>query len=108
MMSLAPLVLLAAAPAAPPAAPASHYAPMYAPGSLWPTERTQPPPAQYVPQEGDVIFLTKDTLAYTILYPLVRSFHPFHSSIVVRRVTGELAMLEDGGEGHRTATLQPV
>lgn len=108
MMSLAPLVLLAAAPASPPSGPASHFVSPYQPGSVWPTQKTQPPPAVYSPQEGDLIFFTKDTKIYTILYPLVRSFHPFHSGIIVRRVTGELAVLEDGGEGHRTATLQPA
>ncbi|HUR54749.1 MAG TPA: hypothetical protein VMZ71_11500 [Gemmataceae bacterium] len=111
MMSLAPLVLLAAAPASPPqaySAPQAYLAPSAAPGGLWPTERTQPPPSVFAPQEGDLIFFTKDTKIYTILYPIVRSFHPFHSGIIVRRVTGELCVLEDGGEGWRTATLQPV
>jgi hypothetical protein len=108
MMSLAPLVLLAAAPASPPPAPASYFAPVTEPGSLWPTHSSQPRPAVFSPQEGDLIFFTKDTKIYTLLYPLVRSFHPFHSGIIVRRVTGELAVLEDGGEGHRTATLQPA
>lgn len=108
MMSLAPLLLLAAAPASPPPPASVYHAPVYEPGVLWPTEPTQPPPATFVPQEGDLIFFTKDTKIYTILYPLVRSFHPFHSGIVVRRITGDLAVLEDGGEGHRTATLQPV
>ena len=108
MMSLAPLLLLAAAPASPPPGPMSYFAPTTEPGSLWPTHGSQPPPSVYSPQEGDLLFFTKDTKLYTILYPLVRSFHPFHSGIVVRRVTGELAVLEDGGEGHRTATLQPV
>jgi hypothetical protein len=108
MMPLAPLVLLAAAPASPPPQPMSYYAPTTQPGSLWPTHHSQPPAAVFAPQEGDLIFFTKDTKIYTILYPLVRSFHPFHSGIIVRRVTGELAVLEDGGEGHRTATLQPA
>ena len=108
MMSLAPLVLLAAAPASPPPAPVSYFAPVTEPGSLWPTHRSQPAASVFSPQEGDLIFFTKDTKIYTILYPLVRSFHPFHSGIIVRRVTGELCVLEDGGEGWRTATLQPA
>jgi hypothetical protein len=106
MMSLAPIVLLACAgPAAPPPRPAPAATD---PGSIWPIERTQPGPFVYEPQEGDLIFPTRDTLLYTLIYPIARSFHPFHSGVVVRRVTGELALLENGGAGWRVGTLQPL
>jgi hypothetical protein len=77
-------------------------------GTLWPTRVDQTGPIPYTPREGDLVFYSKVNRLYTIIYPLARSFHPWHSSIVVRRVTGELAILEDGAIYHHEATLQPL
>lgn len=112
MTSLVPIVLLAAAPAADPPGrntpPPPYSQNVWEPGTLWPTRSDQPRPHTFEPKEGDLIFFTKDTLLYALIYPLARTFHPFHSGIVVRRVTGELAVLEDGAENWRAGTLQPL
>jgi hypothetical protein len=54
----------------------------------------------YTPQEGDIILLGSVSPEYSIFFPLACSWHPWHSGLVVRRVTGDLAFFEAGGDIH--------
>jgi hypothetical protein len=62
----------------------------------------------YVPQEGDILLFGSITPIYSIIFPIARSWHPWHSTVVVRRTTGDLAVFEIGGDSHPYGALRPV
>jgi hypothetical protein len=61
----------------------------------------------YTPHEGDIILIATITPIFTLTFPLAFSWHPWHSAVIVRRTTGDLAMLECGGDHHGYAALRP-
>lgn len=77
-------------------------------GTLWRAYHEEKGPIPFLPQEGDLILFSSIQIKYTISYPMVRSFHPWHSGVVVRRSSGELAFFEDGGQSNEFATLRPL
>ena len=70
-------------------------------GYLWPINRADHPetiiagPGQvYTPQEGDMIFYSAKRPLFRVLYALAATKHPYHSSLVIRRCDGSLALLD--------------
>jgi hypothetical protein len=61
----------------------------------------------YFPSEGDLYLFDLVIPSYVILYPLAHSWFPWHSALVVRRTTGDLALFEVGGDDHNYAVLRP-
>jgi hypothetical protein len=62
----------------------------------------------YIPHEGDILLFGSVTPLYTLTFPFARTWHPWHSTIVVRRTTGDLALLESGGDHHPYVALRSI
>lgn len=79
-------------------------------GYIWSGYTPQNPgqPLAWKPREGDIVLMTSPDRGQTIGYGLAGVGHPFHSGIVVRRSTGELALLESGGARDMTVSLSPI
>jgi len=75
-------------------------------GTLWARDSSSGG-APYVPTEGDILLFGSVTPIYTLTFPLARSWHPWHSALIVRRTTGDLAVFEVGGDNHGYAALRP-
>ncbi|MEQ8786907.1 MAG: hypothetical protein RIC55_11435 [Pirellulaceae bacterium] len=76
-------------------------------GWVWDIDAASQGPAPYQPREGDILLLTAKAPVQTLGYLLVRTGHPLHSGIVVRRIDGTLAVLESGGDRENT-TVWPL
>jgi hypothetical protein len=61
----------------------------------------------YIPHEGDLLLVDSVEPIYTLTFPLARTWHPFHSILIVRRTTGDLSCFENGGDYHPYAALRP-
>jgi hypothetical protein len=77
-------------------------------GTLWLAYHPEAAPVPFTPREADIIFFTSITPLFNIEYPLARSWHPYHSALVVRRATGELMILENGGQGIKFSTFRRI
>jgi hypothetical protein len=76
-------------------------------GTLWARDGSgtgQP----YIPHEGDIILFGSITPIYSITFAMARTWHPWHSTLVVRRTTGDLALLDGGGDSHPYVALRSV
>jgi hypothetical protein len=76
-------------------------------GWVWDIDAVSQGPAPYQPREGDILLLSAKAPVQTLGYLLVRTSHPLHSGLVVRRIDGTLAVLESGGNREDT-TLLPL
>ncbi|HEY8504387.1 MAG TPA: hypothetical protein VIL46_07370, partial [Gemmataceae bacterium] len=83
-------------------------------GYLWPVCRNDPrriapgsEPVPYRPAEGDLAFYSARLPSYRLLYALARSGPPYHVAVVVRRCSGELALLEVGTDVATTTSFLP-
>jgi hypothetical protein len=88
-----------------PARPGLYYDESQPIGTLWARDESWGG-VPYVPQEGDVLLFGSVSVLFTLTFPLARTWHPWHSGLIVRRSTGDLAMLEDGGDDHPYAALR--
>lgn len=79
-------------------------------GYLWSgyTKADPGQPIAWQPREGDLVFMTSPDPGQTIAYSLARTWHPFHSGIVIKRSNGELALLESGGAKDYRVSLSPI
>lgn len=79
-------------------------------GYLWSGYTKEDPgqPIAWIPREGDMVFMTSPDPGQTITYALARTWHPFHSGLVVRRPNGELALLESGGALTLEVSISPI
>lgn len=75
-------------------------------GYLWGADKTCPVP--YAPQEGDILLTTSRDKLYALVWSIAGTDHPYHSTIFVRRTTGELESLEVGGGSSVSVTLRGV
>jgi hypothetical protein len=74
-------------------------------GWVWNIDAASQGPAPYQPREGDILLLSARAPLQTFGYLLVRTGHPLHSGMVVRRIDGTLALLESGGNREDTTVL---
>ena len=63
----------------------------------------------YTPEEGDLILMTSAKPCWwDVSYAIARSGQPFHSTLVVKRYDGSLALMEAGGTEDLIVTLSSV